>query len=331
MTAFRRGVVIVGVLVAVAVVLAVSLPEEDRGPSDALVSALADNPGEVWWPSEIDEESAPAEVDRVRDLLAVSEWPDGGLHRLAAGLASTTAALSDDDGWANDRQRSRVLLLAVSSVESPIDPELQAAVLDFLQPWTGAMTAALSPTGERPAPYDPAELDDPAARLAMTLWAADRRPLVPREFLLPALRNLGSDTAAADDFVRRYLAWMLPLAREEMARLFESGDDDATRYGYGELVGLNWFTPAADIVAALANEPCHRDRHVSVGSCVDEKIDRVGTAALRMTYEAVPVARLPREVVIGGERVPWGELAADQEEAVARWYRGERYLGPRKF
>lgn len=324
MTALRRGVVIVGVLAAVAVVLAVSLREEDRGPSDALIAALADDPAKVWWPTEIDEESAPAEVDRVRDLLSESAWSAADLDRLAAGLASTTAALPGDGGWADDRQRARVLLLAISSVESPIDPVLQAAALDFLQPWTGAMTAALSPRGERPAPYDPAELDDPAARLAMTLWAADRRPLVPREFLLPALRNLGSDTAAADDFVRRYLAWMLPLAREEMARLFESGDDDATWYGYGELVGLNWFTPAADIVAALADEPCHRDRHVSVGSCVDEKIDRViGTAALRMTYEVVLVARLPREVVIGGERVPWGELTADQGEAVARWYRGE--------
>ena len=323
MTALRRGVVIVFALVAVAVVLALSLRGDERGPSETLVAAIADDPARVWWPTEIDEESA-AEVHRVRDLLSESGWSSADIDRLAAGLASTTAALPGDGDWADDRQRARVLLLAVSSVESPIDPVLQAAVLDFLKPWTGAMTAALSPTGERPAPYDPAELDDPAARLAMTLWAADRRPLVPRELLLPALRNLGSDTTAADDFVRRYLAWMLPLAREEMARLFESGDDDATWYGYGELVGLNWFTPAADIVAALADEPCHRDRHVSVGSCVDEKIDRViGTAALRMTYEVVLVARLPREVVIGGERVPWGELTTDQGEAVARWYRGE--------
>jgi hypothetical protein len=322
-TALRRGVVIVGVLTAVAVVLAVSLREDHRGPSDALVAALADNPAEVWWPAEIDEESAPAEVGRVRDLLSESGWSSADVDRLAAGLASTTAVLPGDGEWADDRQRTRVLLLAVSSVESPIDPVLQAAVLDFLQPWTGAMTAALSPTGERPAPYDPAELDAPAARLVMTLWAADRRPLVPREFLLPALRNLGSDTAAADDFARRYLAWMLPLAREEMTRLFEAGDDDGVRYGYVDLVGRNWFTPAADIVAALADEPCHRDRHKSVGSCVDERIDRVvGTAAVRVTYEALPVARLPREVVVGGERVQWKQLSRSQRAAVTQWCGG---------
>lgn len=306
-------------------------PTASRNVSSELAAALVDDPAQVWWPTEIDEESAPGEVDRVRDLLTESEWSDTDLDRLAAGLTSTTAALGDGE-WADDRQRARVLLLAVSSVESPIDPVLQAAVLDFLQPWTGAMTAALSPTGERHAPYDPAELDDPAARLAMTLWATDSRPLVPREFLLPTLRNLGSDTAAADDFIRRYLAWMLPLAREKMARLFDAADEDASWFGYGELAGLNWFTPAADIVAALADEQCHRDRHVSVGSCVDEKINRViGTAAARMTYEAVPVVRLPREVVIGGERAPWGELTAGQEDAVARWYLGDRYPGPREF
>lgn len=329
MTALRRGVVVVAVLVAVAV--AVSLREEDRGPSDALVAALADNPAEVWWPTEINEESAPAEVDRVRDLLSESGWSSADIDRLAAGLASTTAALPGDGDWADDRQRARVLLLAVSSVESPIDPVLQAAVLDFLQPWTGAMTAALSPTGERPAPYDPAELDDPAAQLAMTLWAADRRPLVPREFLLPALRNLGSDTAAADDFVRRYLAWMRPLAGDELGQMPEA-DDDGVGANYAAQAERNWFGPAAEMVAALTEERCRGDRHVSIGSCVDGAVDRVvGAAALRTTYEAVPGARLPHEVVVKDERVPWGELSMDQEDAVAKWYRGGWYPGPREF
>lgn len=305
MTALRRSISIAGVLVAVAVVLAVSLREEDRGSSDDLVAALAGDPAEVWWPMEIDEESARAEVDRVRALLAESAWTDGDLDRLAAGLASSTAALPGDGDWADDRQRARVLLLAVSSVESPIDPVLQAAVLDFLQPWTGAMTAALSPTGERPAPYDAAELDDPAARLAMTLWAADRRPLVPREFLLPALRNLGSDTAAADDFVRRYLAWMLPLAGDEPAQIPEADKDGRVGANYGAQAERNWFGPAAEMVAALAEERCRGDEHVSIESCVEGEVDRVvGIAALRTTYEVVPVTQPPREVVVADERVP---------------------------
>lgn len=332
MTALRRGVVIVGVLVAVAVVLAVSLREGDRGPSDALVAALADNPAEVWWPTEIDEESAPAEVDRVRDLLNESGWSSADVDRLAAGLASTTAALPGDGGWADDRRRARGLLLAVSSVESPIDPVLQAAVLDFLKPWTGAMTAALSPTGERPAPYDPAELDDPAARLTMTLWAADSRPLIRRELLIPALRNLGSDTAAADDFVRRYLAWMLPLAGDELAQMPEADTDERVGANYGAQAEWNWFGPASEMVAALAEERCRGDRRVSIESCVDGEVDRVvGAAALRTTYEAVPVTQLPREVVVEDERVPWGVLTADQKTTVARWYLGEWYPGPRRF
>ncbi|WP_307200490.1 hypothetical protein [Nocardioides zeae] len=320
------------VLVAVAGILAVVLRGEERGPSETVIAALADDPAGVWWPTEIDEASAPGEVDRVRDLLSESRWSAADLDRLAAGLTSTTAAVPGDGGWADDRRRARVLLLAVSSVDSPIDPVLQAAALDFLEPWAGAMTAALSPFGQRPAPFDPAELDDPAARLVMTLWAADSRPLIRRELLVPALRNLGSDTAAADDFIRRYLAWMLPLAGTELSHMPEADDDDRVGANYGAQAEWNWFGPAAEMVAALAEERCRADRHVSIGSCVDGTAERViGAAALRTTYEAVPVARLPHEVVVGDERVPWGELTADQEETVARWYRGGSYPGPRRF
>ncbi|WP_447645328.1 hypothetical protein [Nocardioides zeae] len=264
----------------------------------------------------------------MRDLLSESGWSSADVDRLAAGLASTTAALPGDGGWADDRQRARVLLLAVSSVESPIDPVVQAAVLDFLQPWTGAMTAALSPTGERPAPYDPAELDDPAARLTMTLWAADSRPLIRRELLIPALRNLGSDTAAADDFVRRYLAWMLPLAGDELAQMPEADTDERVGANYGAQAEWNWFGPASEMVAALAEERCRSDRHVSVESCVDDEVDRVvGAAALRTTYEAVPVVRLPREVVVRGERVPWDRFNAAQQDLVVAWAESRGYPG----
>lgn len=327
MTALRRGVVIVFVLVAVAVVLALSLRGDERGPSETLVAAIANDPARVWWPTEIDEESAPAEVDRVRDLLSESGWSSADVDRLAAGLASTTAALPGDGGWADDRQRARVLLLAVSSVESPIDPVLQAAVLDFLQPWTGAMTAALSPTGERPAPYDPAELDDPAARLVMTLWAADRRPLVPREFLLPALRNLGSATAAADDFVRRYLAWMLQLARDELAQMPEVNDENEPAANYGAQAERNWFGPAAEVVAALAEERCRRGENVSVVSCVEEEVDSVvGAATLCTTNESVPMVRASREVIVGRARAAWDRLSEQQETVALRQVSGS-YAG----
>ncbi len=329
MTALRRGAVVVAVLVAVAGTLAVVLRGEGREPSEAVVTALANDPAGVWWPTQIDEDSAPGEVDRVRNLLSESEWSSADLDRLASGLTSTTAALPGDGEWAEDRRRARVLLLAVSSAESPIDPALQAAALDFLEPWTGAMTAALSPTGERPAPYDPAELDDPAARLAMTLWAADNRPLVPRQSLLAALRNLGSDTAAADDFVRRYLGWMLPLAGDELGQMPEADDDDRVGANYAAQAERNWFGPAAEMVAALVEERCRGDRHVSIESCIDGAVDRVvGAAALRTTYEAVPVARLPREAVVDGERVPWGRLDERQEGAIAEWYAGGSYPGP---
>ena len=114
---------------------------------------------------------------------------------------------------------------------------------------------------------------------------------------------------------------MLPLAGDELAQMPEADNDGRVGANYGAQAERNWFEPAAEMVAGLAEDRCRGDRHISVGSCVDDEVDRVvGTAAVRATYEAVPVARLPRDLVVEDEQLPWAELTADQEEAVARWH-----------
>ncbi|GAB3086401.1 hypothetical protein [Nocardioides zeae] len=314
-------------LALIGVALVVLRTGDDRAPSNALSEAVADDPVGVWWSTEIEGAGAPGSPDRVRHLLTEVAWNDGQAAALARGLAESTATLADaaPDRYGAARDRARALLVGIGGTDRDVDVRLQPAVLDFLQPWTGAMNEVL--TGMIvPAPpnADPAATTE-AGQVALALWYVGSDPidvsapeewLVDRDVLLDALANLGDDADAVAEFVRAWAAWTAPLASAELAA--------GTR---AEMVGLEWFAPIADAVVSFSSERC-----VDEPACLSEQIATlVGPSALRAAYDAVQPSLLPERVVVGGERVVWNKLDQNQRAALATWWSSDAYPGPREF
>lgn len=329
----RRTLLIAGaaLLVIVGAALVALRSGDDRGPSDDLREAVADDPVGAWWSTEIEGAGAPGSPDRVRHLLTEVAWNDGQAAALARGLAESTATLADaaPDRYDAARDRARALLVGIGGADQDVDVRLQPAVLDFLQPWTGAMnevlTGSIVPAPPNASPDDTTE----AGRLALALWYVGPDPidvsapeewLVDSDVLLDALEKLGADQDAVGEFVRAWATWTAPLASA-----------DLMAGGRAEMVGLNWFAPLADAVVSFSYDRCV-DESRRITACLSKEIATlVGPSALRAAYDAVPPSALPARTVGDGERVAWEELDRDQQEALAAWWTSVDYPGPREF
>lgn len=329
----RRTLLIAGaaLLVIVGVALVALRSGDGRAPSDDLSEAVADDPVGAWWSTEIEGAGAPGSPDRVRHLLTEVIWNDGQAAALARGLAESTATLADaaPDRYDAARDRARALLVGIGRSDQEVDVRLQPAVLDFLQPWTGAMNESL--TGMIvPAPpnADPATTTE-TGRVALALWYVGPEPvdtsapeewLVDRDVLRDALAKVGDDPDAVAEFVRAWAAWTAPLASADLmagARV--------------DMVGLDWFAPLADTVVSFTYDRCV-DEPGRITACLSEEIATlVGPSALRAAYDAVPPSALPARTVVDGERVAWDDLDQDQRQALAAWWSSDAYPGPRDF
>ncbi|WP_309677382.1 hypothetical protein [Nocardioides zeae] len=304
---------------------------DDRAPSDALWDAVADDPVGTWWSAEIEGAGAPGSPDRVRHLLTAVAWNDGQAAALARGLAESTATLADaaPDRYDAARDRARALLVGISGADQDVDVRLQPAVLDFLQPWTGAMNEVLT-RSINPAPPNA----DPAAtsgkgRLALALWYVGPDPidvsapeewLVSSDVLLDALVNVGDDPDAVAEFVRAWATWTAPLASA-----------DLIAGGRAQMVGLDWFMPLADVVVSFNYDRCVNEPR-RITACLSEEIATlVGPSALRAAYDTVQPSALPARTVVDGARVAWDDLDQDQRQALAAWWSSDAYPGPRDF
>ncbi|WZH54343.1 MAG: hypothetical protein PIR53_10210 [Nocardioides alkalitolerans] len=329
----RRTLLIAGaaLLVIVGVTLVALRSGDDRGPSDDLREAVADEPVGAWWSTEIEGAGAPGSPDRVRHLLTEVAWNDGQAAALARGLAESTATLADaaPDRYDAARDRARALLVGIGGADQDVDVRLQPAVLDFLQPWTGAMNEVLTgmivPAPPNANPDDTTE----AGRLALALWYVGPDPidvsapeewLVDSDVLLDALANVGDDPDAAAEFVRAWAAWTVPLASA-----------DLMAGGHAETVGLTWFAPLADAVASFTYDRCLGEARGSTACLSEEIATLVVPSALRAAYDAVPPSLLPERVVVSGQRVDWEKLDRNQRAALAMWWNWDGYPGPRDF
>lgn len=314
---------VVGSLIAAVgiVVSALRLASPPDPLPDLFTETLAFDATEVWWSAGFEDEpaaGAPGSVERIRWVLTEVEWTDEQVVHLARGLVDSRAVLADaaPGRWQVARERARAVLEATSDPATSVDMRLQGAVLTFLEPWTGAMAALLRRSVIAEPPVEPPGGTSPEARLPLALGhghpvdALDPW-LTSAEVLAEALRNLGGDVAAADDFVRDYLAWILPLA------IAEAAASPGQRYR-PDSVGEQWLDPAASMARDLAVRRCTRGTRTS-SSCVhDVAAQPVLDAAWRTTYEAVPLSLVPPALVADGERRPWDTLDPEQLSLVAQ-------------
>lgn len=334
----RHRLVLLAVVGAVALVAGVvtllRLPPAGA-PSPVLAAAVAEHPAGAWWTTEIEGAGAPGSPGRAHHLLAEVEWTDEQAARLAEGLLQTRATPADaaPGRWSAARDRARALLVAAheagdgeGSRENGVDVRLQGAVLAFLEPWTGAMTATLRPPSREPflsvAPLDEAS---PDARLAVALWrdpteGSDDVDLVRGEVLLGALEELGDDVAAAEQLVTHHLAWLHPYAVAEVAEAVPASEAAAAVDGLASAFDLDdlawdWLDPAAAIASSLARGQCRPARRTCVGDLLDAHL---AEAAWRATYDGVPLAVVPPTLVVGGSRLPWDALDAAQRSLVVQ-------------